>query len=219
MLSAAVLAQVAKPSVYLTDRLGKPDLEKVFPRTFGDWRIDTTLPVILPSPDVQAKLDALYNQVLSRTYVNRAGQRIMLSVAYGGDQSDGTRIHRPEVCYPAQGFQITFNQRSELRIGDRVLPVRHLMATLGSRLEPITYWLAVGGKAVASGSEQKLVELRYGLRGLIVDGMLVRISSLDADMQRGYELQASFAADLAAAMPPQSRDRVFGVAIGKPDLG
>ena len=63
-----------------------PNLETMFPKAFGDWRVDTSMPVILPSPDVQALLDKIYNQVLSRSYVNAKGERIMLSVAYGGDR-------------------------------------------------------------------------------------------------------------------------------------
>ena len=33
------------------------------------------------------------------------GRQIMLSIAYGEDQRDGMKLHYPEVCYPAQGFQ------------------------------------------------------------------------------------------------------------------
>ena len=30
----------------------------------------------------------------------------MLSMAYGDDQRGGLQAHRPEVCYPAQGFKL-----------------------------------------------------------------------------------------------------------------
>lgn len=210
MGATAALAQAGKPTVHLADVLGKPDLPTLFPSTFSDWRIDTSLPVILPAPDVQAKLDAIYNQVLSRTYVNGSGQRIMLSVAYGGDQSDGTRAHRPEVCYPVQGFQITHNREDTLVLTDRQLPVRRLMSRLQQRFEPITYWLVVGGRAVTSGAQQKVIELRYGLRGQIPDGMLVRISNIDHEMQSGHALHDSFLQALFGAMQPTTRARVFG---------
>lgn len=210
MLGTAALAHVATPRIHLADRIGKPNLEVLFPPQFGDWRIDTSMPIILPSPDVQAKLDAIYNQVLARTYVNRRGQRIMLSVAYGGDQSDGTRAHRPEVCYPVQGFQVIYNRVDQIPLDATSLPVRRLMARLGGRMEPISYWIVVGGEAVTSGGQQKIVELRYGLRGLIPDGMLVRISNIEPDMQRGFRLHDEFIADLRRAMDGNQQARVFG---------
>ena len=210
MVGTAGAAEWAKPRVHIADRLGKPDLEAIFPKSFGDWRLDASMPIILPAPDVQAKINAIYNQVLSRTYVNSVGQRIMLSVAYGGDQSDGTRAHRPEVCYPAQGFQITFNEKYIIPAADRILPVRRLMSNLGLRQEPITYWMVVGTEIVTSGADQKLVELKLGLRGLIPDGMLVRVSSISSDMRVGHLLQQQFIDDLAQAMPERDRQRIFG---------
>lgn len=169
------------------------------------------MPVILPAPDVQAKLAAIYNSVLARTYVNNRNQRVMLSVAYGGDQADGTRVHRPEVCYPAQGFQVTSEGRRVLMLNGHALPVRVVMATLGTRSEPITYWMVVGSQVVTSGGEQKLVELRFGLQGYIPDGMLVRVSSIDTDMEAGLSVQREFIEDLAAnSVANQSFERIFG---------
>lgn len=210
MLATAGAAYAVKPKVYLSNLIGRPDLEALFPKTFGDWRLDASLPVIVPAPDVQAALNSVYNQVLSRTYVNKAGERIMLSVAYGGDQSNGTRAHRPEVCYPAQGFQITSNTRGTLAIADRIIAVRLLMSKLGSRNEPITYWVVVGREVATSHMEQKLTELRYAVKGLIADGMLIRVSSITSDPDAGHELQARFVSDLAQATSIQGRSRIFG---------
>ena len=210
MLLGAALAYVGKPSRFLADQIGKPDLQRLFPNQFGTWRVDVSMPLILPAPDVQAKLDVIYNQLLSRTYVNANGQRIMLSVAYGGDQSDGTSAHRPEACYPAQGFAITYNAKAVQSAAGGNLVVRQLMAKLSERNEPITYWVVVGNEVATTGIEQKLAQMRYGLRGVIADGMLVRVSSIDADRASGHALQAAFIADLAAAFPIDTRARVFG---------
>lgn len=206
----AVAAYVLKPTVYMTDRLGKPDLETLFPSQFSDWRLDARSGIIQPSPDTQALLNSIYNQILTRTYVNSKGYRIMLSVAYGGDQSDATRAHLPEVCYPAQGFQITSNQSGQLLLGNRPVSSRLLMSRMGNRNEPITYWLVVGDKVSNTRTEQKLTQFKLGLKGLIPDGMLVRVSSIDPDMQRGHQVQAEFLAQMAQAFPEAARDRVFG---------
>ncbi|TAH14184.1 MAG: EpsI family protein [Curvibacter sp.] len=208
---AVALARVMRPSIYMTDSLGKPDLEAIFPREFADWRVDARASMVLPSPETQAFLNTIYNQTLTRTYINAKGQRIMLSVAYGGDQSDATRAHLPEVCYPAQGFQISKNFAGQLMLGGRVVPVRHLMSNQNNRHEPITYWLVVGDRVTVSRTDQKLAQFSLGLKGLIPDGMLVRVSNIDVDMARGHQLQAAFLQDLAVAFPAAARDRVFGV--------
>lgn len=210
MFAGAALAVGMRPTKHMADQIGMPDLEQLFPKQFGDWRVDTNTPVILPSPDVQALLDKIYNQVLARTYVNAQDQRIMLSVAYGGDQSDGTSAHRPEVCYPAQGFAIRSNSVSLLPLGDRTIQVRRLTSQLGPRHEPITYWVLVGGAVVTSGVGQKLVQMRYGLRGVIADGMLVRVSSIDANAERAFDVQQQFISDLWKSLPPEARSRVLG---------
>ena len=212
MLAGSAAAVLAKPTKSLADQIGIPNLEAMLPKQFGDWRVDTSLPTILPSPDVQAQLDKIYNQVLSRTYVNKSGQRIMLSVAYGGDQSDGTSAHRPEVCYPAQGFAITSNLKTSLHMGGRELQARSLMSKLGQRNEPITYWVVVGDEVVTTGIGQKLAQMRYGLRGVVADGMLVRISSIDSDMDRGHKLQEQFASDLFNSIDHAAATRLFGSA-------
>lgn len=210
MVAGATMSHFGRPTVYLADQIGKPDLEVLFPKAFGHWQIDTSWPVILPPPDVQAALNAIYNQVLSRTYVNPSGQQVMLSVAYGGDQYDGTAAHRPEACYPAQGFSITFNESRVQPLAAGSIGVRTLVAKMGRRNEPITYWVVVGDKIATTGVQQKLAQLRYGMRGIIADGMLVRVSSIDTDVAQAHRLQSGFITDMAAALPEQARARVFG---------
>ncbi len=210
MVAAAAAAYAWRPTQFMADIGPKLQLNAMFPQHFGDWRIDESVPVILPSPDVQAKLDAIYNQVLSRTYVRPDGQRVMLSVAYGGDQSDGTRAHRPEVCYPAQGFQLLSNQDGTVSLDDKAIPARKMVAKLGGRIEPIIYWVVVGETIALSGTGQKLAQLRYGVKGIVPDGMLVRVSTIDADAGRSFAVQQEFIRDLYHAVPAGVRGRVFG---------
>ncbi|MFG6417034.1 exosortase-associated protein EpsI, B-type [Roseateles sp. DC23W] len=215
LLMAVTLGATAalKPTRHLADEMPKLQLDTLFPKTFGDWRVDDTQPVQLVSPDSEALLKKLYNQTLSRTYVGPEGRRVMLSVAYGGDQSDATRAHRPEVCYPAQGFQMLASSQNTLQLNGETLKVRRLVAQLGGRYEPITYWIVVGEQVTATGVEQKLAQLRYGSQGLVPDGMLVRVSSIDRDDQAAFNLHGQFVADLARAMQGDQRGRVFGTRV------
>jgi EpsI family protein len=210
MLLSVAAAAAWKPRTYLADQVAKVDLEAMFPKTFGDWVLDERTPAQLVSPDQAAVLEAIYSQTISRTYVNKAGKRIMMSVAYGGDQSDATRAHRPEVCYPAQGFQIRSSEVGRVSLPDRSLEARRLVASQGSRVEPITYWIAVGDKIALTGTQQKLAQLGYTTRGVIPDGMLFRVSNIDSNSQASYALHQDFVAQLAKHMKPEDVGRVFG---------
>ncbi len=210
MVAALAAAQAWRPTARLADTRAKVELETMFPKAFGDWRVDDRMPVQLIAPDTQAVLNKIYNQTLSRTYVNRQGDRIMLSVAYGGDQSDATRAHRPEVCYPAQGFQITRSSDAQVNLSGRTLRVRQLESRLGGRVEPISYWITVGDHVTLSGTEQKLAQLGYSTRGVVPDGMLVRVSSIESDATKAYALHHVFVADMARALRPEVLAQVVG---------
>lgn len=212
MVLAFAGAHAWAPTRHLADTRSKVDLEAMFPKAFDDWRVDDRMPVQLVSPDQAAVLNKIYNQTLSRTYVNSRGQRVMLAVAYGGDQSDATRAHRPEVCYPAQGFQILSSGQSNLTTPFHPLRVRQLVAKAGGRIEPITYWVTVGDHVAVSGTEQKIAQLAYSVRGVIPDGMLIRVSSIDANAAKAYEVQQSFVASLAQALHSDFRPQVIGSA-------
>lgn len=210
MLAASVSAVALRPTEKLADVGPKVDLESMVPKQFGDWRIDNTILPLLPSPDVKAQLDKIYNQVLARTYVNSSGRRVMLSIAYGGDQSDAMQVHLPEVCYAAQGFQVKKPVEGEIGIADQGIPVRRVVATLGNRFEPITYWITVGDQVVNTGIKRKLAQLKYGFAGRVPDGVLVRASSIGRDEDDAYKLQEVFIRDMLTAMSSADRLRLVG---------
>lgn len=210
MVIGAAVAAILTPSVKLADLRQAVDLQTMIPRQFGVWVVDETLAPIAPNPEVRAKLNRFYNQTLERTYVDRSGNRVMLSIAYGGDQSDALQVHRPEVCYAGQGFEITRNVPEELSTKFGALPIRRLVAIQGFRHEPITYWVTVGDKAAHAGWKQKLAQLSYGLSGKVPDGMLVRVSSIDWTTSNAYRVHEEFINGLLTNLTEQSRVRVAG---------
>jgi EpsI family protein len=210
MVAASVAAAYIRPTTKISDLGPQVNLATLIPAQFGDWHIDESISPVQVSPDVQARLNKIYNQTLTRTYVNPHGYRIMLSLAYGGDQSDGMQVHRPEVCYAAQGFQVMKEKVGELAVQYGTLPIKRVLAVQGQRSEPITYWVTVGDKATPVGIRQKLAQLSYGLTRKVPDGMLVRVSSIDTDEQRAYQLQNAFIKDMLAAMNPRDRTRIAG---------
>lgn len=212
MLAGAAGSVALKPTHMTAD--DRPDivLEQLVPQHFGDWVTDQSIPMVAPDPTVLAKLDTLYSQTLSRTFVNSRGERIMLSIAYGRNQnSQSTAAHRPEFCYSAQGFNIEHRGFAQLEVPGHQLEVARLLADLNARIEPITYWMTLDDRTIMPGVERKLTQLQYGLKGLIADGMLMRISSFAPSRSEvDYALHDQFAKDLEASLPPQFKNRFFG---------
>src|SRR3569833_1305750 len=211
MFAAAGMALALKPTHKIADSEPKIDLEVLIPKTFGDWKIDESIVPLIADPKQEAEINKIYSQTLTRTYVNSRDERIMLSIAYGGDQREGMAVHKPEVCYPAQGFQILKGAGGVFSTGNGSIPVRRLVATQGPRHEPITYWTTVGDKvADITDLQWKIQQLKYGQTGRIPDGLLFRISSIQPDDAAAYRLQDEFARDLLKAMSPIARERVIG---------
>jgi len=210
MVAASGLAMALKPTVKVADAGPKINLETMIPRQFGDWREAQFGSTQIVDPQQKALIDKIYNQTLSRTYVNPRGYAIMLSIAYGSDQSDALQLHKPEVCYPAQGFQLESKQSGVMQFPERKISVTRLFTVLGNRQEPITYWTTIGDRVVTTGIQKKLVEMSFGLGGKIPDGMLIRVSSIDGDSKRAYEIQSEFSVALVGALPNEYRKRLIG---------
>jgi len=206
-IGAAVAAPLLKP---LPADTAAVNLERMLPTEFAGWRLDTSVVPVAPAPDVQANLDRIYNQILSRTYVNDAGESMMLTVAYGGDQSDALKAHRQENCYTAQGFAIEGLRHGSMSVAGRTIPVTRMRAVRGARSEPVTYWLTMGDRVVLGRLERLRVQLAAGLHGRMPDGMLVRVSSLSDDAGAAFRAQQAFMASALAAMKPADAARLVG---------
>src|SRR6218665_325795 len=130
LASSAYVAHALKPTVMLAETREKVDFEKL--------------------------INQIYSQTVSRTYVNSSGQRVMLAIAYGANQSDALRLHVPEVCYVAQGFAVVSKSADTLSIEKQARPITKVVAKRDNRLEPIIYWVLVGDTIANSGLQQKL---------------------------------------------------------------
>jgi EpsI family protein len=191
------------------------DLDAMVPKRFGNWQVDNTVVPLTPDETQKELIATLYDQTLARTYVNDAGQHVMLSIAYGGDQSKQLQLHLPEVCYVAQGFDMVQDHKAELATHYGRVPVKRLVARQNARNEPITYWVTVGDKAVMSGLGQKYQRFLYGLTGKIPDGMLVRVSTIETDANSAYRVQDRFVNEMLDAMSPRDRMKLLGASTNK----
>jgi EpsI family protein len=209
LCGTAVLAMLARPASPAGEAL---DLASLFPSRFGPWRTDALTSAFVRPSDHQGKVLGFYDRVFERTFVDDQGYRVMLSVAYLANAFEGSalQMHEPEVCYRFAGYQVVDSQDMRLSIDGRAVAATHVVAQLPGRPEPITYWILAGG---TGGGHAALRRRRIvaALRREVLDGMLVRISSVDADPARAYRVHAAFAGDMARAMAPAARDRFLGV--------
>lgn len=209
---AAALALACRPKAQLSQTLAPIQLESSIPDHFGHWERDTRQELNMVNPQLTDALKNIYQQILSRHYINRAtGQTVMLSIAYGPDQSYSNDLHVPDICYPAGGFQIISKQDGVLHVAGQPIPVRRLVTQRDKRREPLTYWAMVGEHAVTGAVASKLTALRYGMQGMVPDGMIIRFSSVGMPDEAAFKVQEEFATHLLQALPGAERRRLSGI--------
>ena len=206
---AGVAGKPGKTGTFIT-------LETAVPKQFGEWTERPEQSNQIVDPQTQQLLNSIYDQILTRTYVNKQGYRIMLSMAYGSDQRGGLQAHRPEVCYPAQGFKVLSLNDGDLGTANGSINVRRLTTSMGPRDEPVTYWLTVGDHVIRNQFEKRMMEFRLMLTGQIPDGLLFRVSSIDKDAKRAFEMQRRFVDDLMGSVPAETRRQLSGIAPASP---
>ena len=215
LLVGALLLASAGLSLYLKPRHDarepSPDIAAMIPQSFGEWKSDPTLIPVVPAPDAEGELKKIYAQVVSNTYINARGEQMMLTIAYGGDQSHALKAHRQEFCYEAQGFQIRQLSHGNLDLGRGSIPVARMLAVRGNRSEPVTYWMTIGDRAVIGRTERLLTQLRYGLSRQIPDGMMVRVSNLSTDTQSSFRAHQDFVSTLMTSMKSADVPKLVGI--------
>ena len=155
-------------------------------------------------------LKELYGQIGTRTYVDKAGYGVMLSVAYGANQIELT-AHKPEVCYPAQGFKLEGMEDGPLATPLGKIEVRRLRTSLGNRHEPVTYWFTQGDQIVRTRFDRRIAQVRAFLTGQIPDGILFRVSSIDREAGNAFARQERFVADLIPNLNAKDLKRLSGL--------
>jgi EpsI family protein len=224
MWMAAAMLLAASAAWLLTPRLEarqpRRALAEIVPTQFGEWTElrDGTAPVdptnALPG---ERTMKSPYDDVLMRAYSNGKGQTIMLALAYGEHQRQEIKIHRPELCYVAQGFGVidqTPTQFPAARIGERPIAGVRMLVGGPRRIEAVSYWIRIGDVYSDDAWQTRAYIFEQGLRGRVVDGLLMRVSQVLTD-ERGasadrYELQERFAIDLVHAVPPDERYLLTG---------
>jgi EpsI family protein len=211
MMVTAAASALLKPEAKKPQTVDAFDLQLVVPKTFANWSYEPLMNSAMVDPQSKELLDKIYSQILARTYKNTDGYRMMLSIAYGSDQRGALQAHKPEVCYPAQGFSMIAENDAEINTPNGVIPVRQLQMTMGPRKEPVTYWFTVGDQAIQSAFDRRLATLKSTMTGRIPDGLLFRVSSIDRESKSAFVKQSEFVLALLSAASPSARTKLSGL--------
>lgn len=181
-----------------------PDLSALLADEFGSWRRVTLADVVLPP---EAKIGP-GEAVAYRAYADDLGRVITLVVAYGPPKGDSVRLHRPETCYRAQGFDISGRSVGTVGVPGRNVPVVRLDANRFGHREAVTYLLRQGDRFPTAETQRQLFSILGG--SMAQDGVLVRVSTANSATPM-FDLHDRFISDFIASLDVDARQLVLGL--------
>jgi EpsI family protein len=219
ILTTAACADILIPRKLMASANPSLNLETMIPQKFGKWKyrplvglVTPTVPDYVETNEQKALATRIYSQEIGRTYVDNEGHTVMLLIAYGPEQNYRLKAHRPEVCYTAQGFRVWDKTEHRLAINKNssTLTVSRLLTQRETRYEPVSYWMRVGNDVSTGIFDNQILRLKYGLKGLIPDGALVRVSTVGLPAAQSFELQDEFIKDLLGSITPAAQRFLIG---------
>lgn len=180
----------------------------------GDWRsVDAPANIVVPwvSDGGDAALRDVYDRVVTRTYERPDGAQVTLVIAYKRQLLQEDRIHRPEICYYAQGFQRSEGVERSLRLGQKEIRVSGFLATGAERSERVLYWIRSGSLIDEDPVNQRVQLIKDNFKGIVPDGVLVRASINSpndggaSQMARENEILIQFFNDFLSHLSSNSR--------------
>lgn len=204
MIVAAGAAWASRPE-RLESGVTRAKLAPLIPQTIGPWKFASRAGVIVAT-DAEGGPAEGYDQLITRVYDAPGLPSVMLLLAYGGTQGGGLQLHRPETCYPGQGFALSEHRDTfyEFEKG-RPIHARRFTATRDDRTERLVYWTRVGHRFPLSTAEEYAAILASVVANEAPDGILVRLSILSSDIGASDRAIDSFAKALVSASPPAAR--------------
>jgi EpsI family protein len=217
MLATAVAVRLLQPEPIAAG--SQPILAQTVPSAFGDWKeVSSVAEQVDPARNAdEPSMDRPYDDVLMRTYGNSRGDIVLLTLAYGRNQRQEVKIHRPDVCYTAQGFQLISRSAVSFPMtgpGGRQVEGMRMLVSAPGRMEAVSYWIRIGDVFTDNAWAIRYHIFQQGISGRAVDGMLVRasqiVSGADSASPERYRLQERFLADLVRALPQPARRQLVG---------
>lgn len=196
LASGIAYARQPKPSMPI---LKKATFESLVPGPFGDWQVISDGGVVLPPPDTLR--DRLYDNLVTRAYQTPGSPLVMMLLAYNNEQDGVLQVHRPEVCYPVGGFQLSETQRIDIPLERGAVPANIFTAEAPGRTEQVMYFTRLGKAFPRSWAEQRIAVVNANLAGDIPDGIMMRVSVIGISQQRAKPILAKFTREFISASP------------------
>ena len=207
-LTTSIAAFVREPKAAMQP-LAKGVLEGFVPKDVGPWKFETKSGLVLPPVDPLT--DQIYSDIVTRVYVSEKAPPVMMLIAYSNTQNGMLQLHRPEVCYPASGFKLTETVIESIVINPKTqLATRHFSAEGASRNEQVLYWTRIGSELPTGWLEQRAAVVRANLRGVIPDGILVRLSTIAPDYNAARPVLNAFTGALVDSLNAPARKLLVG---------
>lgn len=198
--AALVAAQQLRPTRY-AERQGVT-LNAMLPPNVQQWReVKSNLVQMSLTPegvDRSEAVAATYDDTAMTSYADAQGNLVMVALAYGRLQRQEGKIHRPELCYSAQGFTVKSQATVALPLTadgalDGQVQVHRIDTASRRQREIVSYWIRIGDLFSASAFETRTHIMKVGLQGEIPDGILFRVSQVIPADLAGPELEAAYA--------------------------
>ncbi len=119
---------------------------------------------------------------------------------YGGRTGSGKTAHDPEVCFPAQGWEILERRsaRVDLQRGDS-LRATFLEAHLGIQHQTVLYWFQPAARWPAGAAAEQLLRIYDAVTGR-PQYAFVRFTSSSSENATAADDLSEFAAEIAPAI-------------------
>ena len=141
-----------------------------FPMEVDGWRgQDQPYPDWLPET-----LTA--NEFFIRKYRNGDGQTVTFYVAYFDARYGGT-THNPNICYPANGWEIAQQSRSLVQLGGRKTAFTEMHVQKGFAKELVLFYFQMGERTFPGLSQYRRAAMVQGIIFNKIGGALVQISA------------------------------------------
>lgn len=212
LLLTAAAAAKAKPraSEHL---LLRERLEDLVPQRIAGWQNSGSAGVIVAEPE-EDLVEAGYDQLLTRVYSAGSQVSVMLLLAYGSTQGGSLQLHRPETCYPGQGFRLGEFQDVDMALGHaQHVHTRKFTARRDDRNERVMYWTRIADYFPLSSLSEYRAIISSVARGVVPDGILVRVSVRGSDIAVDDMLLRQFIGDLITALPPLGQKLLLGAPV------
>lgn len=206
-LATLGLAYQMRSPTFAAQPIDDETFSNAIPEQIGGWKSRKSADLVLPAED-EAQ-DALYQNLETRIYEGAGLPDIMFLLGFSSVQQNNIQVHRPEVCYPASGFPIVSAKSIEVTYKQTLISAREVVAKRGELSERIIYWVRVGEDFPTGWLDQRLSMARSNLLGKVPDGLLLRVSAIEAPGNDSSSVLRDFITAFLGEIPASYRDNVL----------